>query len=104
MYCQQKKLYFLRDDDVCLVLDQHAEVDFYSVNSLKQQTTCRNDASLVHILILSRPVCALISCYVITLSGEAANAIESCLIQTFKSYTTMIRPYESYRTTLISWV
>jgi hypothetical protein len=27
------------DDDVCFVLDQHAELDFYSPNLLKQQPT-----------------------------------------------------------------
>jgi len=27
------------DDDICFVLDQHTEFDFYCTNSLKQQST-----------------------------------------------------------------
>ena len=45
-------------DDVPFVLDQHANLDFYSANSLKQQSTGRHIAPLGHIiLILSQPVC-----------------------------------------------
>ena len=36
---------FINDDDVRFVLDQHAELDFYSTNSLKQQSAgkiCRS--------------------------------------------------------------
>ena len=29
---------FRWDDDICFVLDQHTEFDFYSTNSLKQQS------------------------------------------------------------------
>ena len=34
------------DNDICFVLDQHAEFDFYCTNSLKQQSagSYRNDA------------------------------------------------------------
>jgi hypothetical protein len=42
-------LNFWRDDnDICFVLDQHTEFDFYSTNSLKQQSAgnYRNDAPL----------------------------------------------------------
>jgi hypothetical protein len=36
------------DDDICFVLDQHTEFDFYFTNSLKQQSagSYRNDAPL----------------------------------------------------------
>ena len=48
------------DDEVRFVLDQHAEIDFYSASSLKQQSTGRHVAPLGHIiLILSKPVFAL---------------------------------------------
>ena len=30
------------DDDVHFVLDQHGELDFYSVKSMKQQSMCRH--------------------------------------------------------------
>jgi hypothetical protein len=43
------------DDDICFVLDQHVELDFYSASSLKQQSV-----PIGHIiLILSRSVFAL---------------------------------------------
>ena len=48
------------DDEVRFVLDQHAELDFNSVNSLKQQSVGRHVAPLGHnILIPSQPVFAL---------------------------------------------
>jgi len=48
------------DDEVCLVIDQHAELDFYSASSLKQQSADRHVAPLGHIvLITSQPVFAL---------------------------------------------
>ena len=37
------------DDEVCFVLDQHAELDFYSASSLKQQSAGRHVAPLGHI-------------------------------------------------------
>ena len=43
-----------------MVLDQYAEMDFYSANSLKQQSADRHVAPLGHIiLILSQPIFAL---------------------------------------------
>ena len=53
--------YFQRDDDeVLFVLDQHAELDFYSASSLKQQSAGRHVTPLRHnILIPSQPVFAL---------------------------------------------
>jgi hypothetical protein len=45
---------------VRFVLDKHAELDFYSASSLKQQSADRHVAPLGHIiLILSQPVFAL---------------------------------------------
>jgi len=40
------------DDDVCFVLDQHAEFDFYSASSLKQQSADRHVAPLGHIILI----------------------------------------------------
>jgi hypothetical protein len=50
------------------VLDQHAELDFYSASSLKQQSAGRHVAPLVHIILIpSQPVLLLFLC------GEATN-------------------------------
>jgi hypothetical protein len=52
--------YFQRNDDVRFVLDQHAELDFYSSSSLKQQSAGRHVAPLGHIILIpSQPVFAL---------------------------------------------
>ena len=42
------------DDEVRLVLDQHAELDFYSASSLKQQSADRHVAPLGHIILIQR--------------------------------------------------
>ena len=48
------------DDKVRFVLDQHAELDFYSASSLKQQSVGRHVAPLEHIILIqSQPVFAL---------------------------------------------
>ena len=39
--------------DVCFVLDQHAQLDVYSVSSLKQQSAGRHVAPLGHIILIS---------------------------------------------------
>jgi hypothetical protein len=45
---------------ICFVLDQLAELDFYSASSLKQQSTDRRVAPLRHIILIqSQPVFAL---------------------------------------------
>ena len=60
-------------DDICFVLDQHAELDFYSASSLKQQSAGWHVAPLGHIILIpSRPVFAL-SPYCCVLRGEATN-------------------------------
>ena len=46
------------NDEVRFVLDQHAELDFYSATSLRQQFAGRHVAPLV-ILIPNQPVFAL---------------------------------------------
>ena len=53
------KLIF-NDDEVRFVLDQHAELDFYSASSLKQQSADKLAAPLGHIILIpSQPVFAL---------------------------------------------
>ena len=48
------------DDGVRFVLDQHAEFDFYSASSLKQQSTGRKVTPLRNIILIpSQPVFAL---------------------------------------------
>ena len=64
---------YIQWDDVHFVLDQHAELDFYSASSLKQQSVRRHITPLRHIImILSQPVFALshICCMLIR---EATN-------------------------------
>ena len=47
-------------NEVCFALDQHAQLDFYSASSLKQQSVDRHVAPLGHIIaILSQSVFAL---------------------------------------------
>jgi len=44
-------------DEVRFVLDQHADLDFYSASSLKQQSSGRHVAPLGHIVLIpSQPV------------------------------------------------
>jgi hypothetical protein len=70
LYYGENKLIF---NEARFVLDQHAELDFNSASSLKQQSAGRHVAPLGHIiLILSQPVFAL-SPYCCVLSGEATN-------------------------------
>jgi hypothetical protein len=48
------------DDEIHFVLDQNAELDFYSANSLKQQSADRHVAPLGHIILIpNQPVVAL---------------------------------------------
>ena len=48
------------DDEVHVVLDQHAELEFYSASSLKLQSADRHVATFGHIiLILSQQVFVL---------------------------------------------
>jgi hypothetical protein len=47
------------DDEVRFVLDQHAELDFHSASSLKQQSMGRHVTPLWHIILIpSQPVFA----------------------------------------------
>jgi hypothetical protein len=58
---KREQVNFLWDDDeVRFVLDQHAELDFYSASSLKQQSAGRDVAPLEHIILIpSQPIFAL---------------------------------------------
>ena len=48
------------DDEICFVLDQHTEMDFYSASSLKQQSTVRHVTPLGHIILIpNQPVFVL---------------------------------------------
>jgi hypothetical protein len=48
------------DDEIHIVLDQHAELDFYSAIWLKQQSADRHIAPMGHIILIpSHPVFAL---------------------------------------------
>ena len=61
------------DDDIRFVLDQHAELDFYSASSLKQQSAGRHVAPLGHIILIpSQPVFGPSPKYCV-LSGEATH-------------------------------
>jgi hypothetical protein len=48
------------DDEVHFVLDQHAEFDFYSASSLKQQFAGKHIAPLRHIILIpNQPIFTL---------------------------------------------
>jgi hypothetical protein len=48
------------DDEVRFILGQHAELDFHSASSLKQQSAGRHVAPLWHIILIpNQPVFAL---------------------------------------------
>jgi hypothetical protein len=53
-YIMVRTSYFQWDDDdeVCFVLDQHTELDFYSASSLKQQSEGRHVAPLGHVILI----------------------------------------------------
>jgi hypothetical protein len=40
------------DDEIRFVLDQHAQLNFYSASSLKQQSVDRHVAALGHIILI----------------------------------------------------
>ena len=45
------------DEEVRFVLDQHAELDFYSASTLIQQSTARHVAPLGHIILIPNAAC-----------------------------------------------
>ena len=56
----REQVNFQWNDEVRFVLDKHAELDFYSACSLKQQSADRHVASLGHIILIpSQPVLVL---------------------------------------------
>jgi hypothetical protein len=52
------------DDEVCFVLDQHAELDFYSASLLKQQSVGRHVAPLGHIIPIPNQLLPNAACLV----------------------------------------
>ena len=57
---QEQDIFRWDDNEIRLVLDQHAKLDIYSASSLKQQSAGRHVAPLEHItLIPSQPIVAL---------------------------------------------
>jgi hypothetical protein len=61
------------DDEVRFVLDQHAELDFHSASSLKQQSADRHVAQLEYIILIpSQPVFAPSSSWCV-FRGEATQ-------------------------------
>jgi len=48
----REQINFQWDDEVRFVLDQHAELDFHSANSLKQHSADSNVAPLGHIILI----------------------------------------------------
>jgi hypothetical protein len=61
------------DDEVRFVLDQHAELDFYSASALKQQSADRHVAPLGHIIPILRKLVFPLSPYCCMLSREATH-------------------------------
>jgi hypothetical protein len=61
LYHNENKLTLKKnDDEVSFALDQHAELDFYSASSPKQQSAGRHVAPLGHIILIpSQPIFAL---------------------------------------------
>jgi hypothetical protein len=60
LYHGKNKFFQWDDDKERFVLDQHAELDFYSASSLKQQSAGSHVAPLGHIILIpSQPVFAL---------------------------------------------
>jgi hypothetical protein len=52
------QLYIFFYDDVCFVLDQHVQLDFYSAISLKQQFACRQVNSLCSYSLIKGCLCS----------------------------------------------
>ena len=61
------------DHEVRFVLDQHAELDFCSASSLKQQSAGRHGAPLGHIILIPNQAVFALSPYCCVVSGEATN-------------------------------
>ena len=72
LYHGDNKLNF-NDDDVSFVLDQLAELDFYSASSLKHLSTDRLVASLGHIILILANQYLLLILNAAYLAGEATK-------------------------------
>ena len=71
-YIMERTSYIRWDDNhVPFAVNQHALLYFYSASSLKQQSSCRHNASLWHIIqIPSQPVLALLLLSFVCLSEK----------------------------------
>jgi hypothetical protein len=52
LYNGENKLHSWNDEDVRFVLDQHAQLDLYSISSQKQQSVGRHVAPLENIFLI----------------------------------------------------
>ena len=58
--CIEQVNFQWNDDEVHFVLEQYAQLDFYSASSMKQQSSDRHFAQLWHIILIpSQPVFVL---------------------------------------------
>ena len=72
--CREQVNFQWDDDEVGFVLDQHAELDFYSASSLKQQSADRHVAPLGHINLIPSKQVFVFSPKCCVLSGKPTNA------------------------------
>ena len=73
IYHGENKLHLDEIVSALQVLDQHAELDFYSVSSLKQQSAGRHVTPLRHIFLIPRQPVFVLTPYCSMLRREAAN-------------------------------
>ena len=64
---------FLWDDEVRFVLDQHAELYFYSASSRRQQLASRHVATRGHIILIPNQSVFALTPYCCGFTGEATN-------------------------------
>jgi hypothetical protein len=82
------------------VLDQHAELDFYSASSLKQQSAGRHVSPLGHIILIpSRPVFALSPDRGWNPQSTALEASTLTITPSMRFLSQLYFPYISYKTT-----
>ena len=99
--------YIWWDDDICFVLDQHAQLDLYSASSLKQQSANRHVAPLkTHYPDLKPTNVFLFLLNATWFSGEATNTnlIVFCLTWQgleYKIYSTQFEHVNHYTTEVV---
>jgi hypothetical protein len=81
-YIMERTSYIRWDDnDVPFAVNQHALLYFYSASSLKQQSSCRHNVSLRHIIpIPSQPVFALLLLSFVCLSEKQQKNANTVII------------------------